>query len=70
MTDGLSKTAKMIRKNRVIIIGGRRMKVLDPPTTEDDPQLGTLYAFRCEVLADRTVHTVRRTPNARIEVER
>lgn len=65
-----SKSAKMVRKRHVIIIGGERMRVLDSPKTENDPALGTLYIFRCEVLADKTERVVRRSPNVRIEVER
>ncbi len=65
-----SKTAKMIRKNHVIIIGGVRMKVTEKPTIEDDASLGTLVVLSCEVLSTREVKKVRRAPNTRIEVER
>lgn len=66
----ISKTAKMVRRNRIIIVGGVRMKVLDAPTTEEDPTLGTMYVFRCEVMTTRVIQIVRRSPGARVEVER
>lgn len=65
----LSKSAKMIRKGRVLIISGMRLEVQDDPTTVEDPNLGTLYVFRC--LAEHgQEHVIRRAPNTKIEVER
>lgn len=65
----LSKTAKMIRRGRIILIGGQRLRVAEPPVTVEDPILGTLYVFTCTADDDSEV-VVRRSPNARIEVER
>lgn len=59
----------MIKKGRIIVIGGEYLKVSEPPTTQEDPQLGLLYVFKC-VRSDDTEVTVRRSPNARIEVAR
>lgn len=69
MSGGLSKTAKTVRKNRVILVGGRRLKVAVAPTTVEDPVLGTLYVFTCTA-DDGSEVVVRRSPNAKIEVER